>query len=47
MNCSLCKSVIDKGVMIAETSPGFISADVLNKIIYCKSCFKREFINDR
>ena len=41
MHCSKCKTVIEKGVMIAESYGEYMQEG--NGKLYCKDCFKKEF----
>lgn len=46
-NCSQCKSIVKKSVMVVDTEHNPISVGDYVDIIkyYCKSCFKKEFVN--
>lgn len=43
MHCSNCKTVIEKGVMVVDREVQ--EGDYITNI-YCKRCFKKDFIND-
>ena len=43
MHCAKCKTIIGKAVLIAETIYG---TENNIETLYCKECFKREFVND-
>ena len=49
MHCSKCKTVITKGVMIADTSNTMLVGEeerVEVPVCYCKECFKQEFMGE-
>ena len=50
MQCSSCKTVIQKGVMILDTNNtvpiGDGDEEIEVPVYYCKTCFIREFVND-
>ena len=47
MHCDKCKTVIDKGVIMAEAVYGIEEKKEGIETLYCKKCFKTEFmLND-
>jgi hypothetical protein len=48
MHCDKCKTVIDKGVIIAEAIYGTTESNNKEGVetLYCKKCFTIDFLND-